>query len=583
MAFDGITARCTYYDLETRLLGARVDKIHMPSPEEVLLHMRSLGKSCCLLLNINTANCRVQLTENKAENPKSPLNFCMVLRKYLGGGRLINIRTRPYDRVFLFDFETTTEMGDKVVRSLAAEIMGKHSNIVLISEGGTCIDAIKHVDSSVNTYREVLPMRRYEMPPEQDKISPEQMNVDALQFDGNTSLRNLLIGTFMGISPLIANEIAFRTGVPSGATSLSDEERARLQDVLVAMSSQLSQREFTPCLVRGETVRKTVVEYSAITLTQYGDSVQHTTDLRSAVDAYYKDKDIKDRLSSVRGGCARQVRQAITRCNNKIKIQETAISQSADMDNLKLNGDLITASMYMIKGGESEVLLPNYYGAVGEDGTPEMVKVKLDPTMSPQKNAQNYYKRYNKAKRTMATASQQLINSEAELDYLEQTLYMLDQCESMNDVLTIREELVEEGYIRNKRKVPAKKNPKQANAPQLCEYMGYEILIGRNSSANHHLTLHLASSNDMWFHAKNVPGSHVVVRKQQGEIPDEVLIRAAEIAAYYSKAADSGKVSVDYTKIKNVHRHKSGRPGMVNYDNYYTLVVTPGSEVKSEK
>lgn len=537
--------------------------------------MRSLGKPCCLLLNINTANCRVQITENKAENPKTPLNFCMVLRKYIGGGRLVDIRTRPYDRVFIFDFETTTEMGDKVIRSLAAEIMGKHSNIVLVSEGGTCIDAIKHVDSSVNTYREILPMRKYEMAPEQNKLNPEEMDVSKITLDGTTALRNVLINTFMGISPLMADEIAFRAELDPKATTLSEDELNRLDGVLRALSKQLVDKSFTPCMIRGETTSRVVVEYSAITLTQYGDKVQNTTDLRSAVDAYYKDKDIRDRLGSVRGGCARQVRQAIARCNNKIKIQETAISQAADMDLLKLNGDLITSSMYLIKGGESEVMLPNYYGAFGEDGMPEMVKVKLDPQMSPQKNAQNYYKKYNKAKRTMATASQQLANSEAELEYLEQTLYMLDKCESMNDVLTIREELVEEGYIRNKRKVPAKKNPKQANAPQLVTFMGYEILVGRNSLANNYLTLHLASSNDMWFHAKNMPGSHVVVRKQQGEIPDEVMIKAAEIAAYYSKGSDSGKVSVDYTKIKYVKKAKSGRPGMVNYDNYYTVVVTP--------
>lgn len=538
--------------------------------------MRSLGKTCCLLLNINTANCRVQITENKAENPKTPLNFCMVLRKYIGGGRLVNIRTRPYDRVFIFDFETTTEMGDKVIRSLAAEIMGKHSNIVLVSEGGTCIDAIKHVDSSVNTYREILPMRKYEMAPEQNKLSPESMSVEQIPFDDTTSLRNLLISTFMGISPLVANEIAFRAGLDSKTTTFSKEELNGLNRVLKALSQQLVNREFTPCIVRGETSNRVVVEYSAIELAQYGDKTQKTTDLRSAVDAYYKEKDIRDRLGSVRGGCARQVRQAIARCNNKIKIQEAAISQAADMDLLKLNGDLITSSMYLIKGGESEVMLPNYYGAFGDDGSPKMVKVKLDPTMSPQRNAQNYYKKYNKAKRTMATATVQLANSEAELEYLEQTLYMLDQCESMNDVLTIREELVEEGYIRNKRKVPVKKNPKQANAPQLVMYNGYEILVGRNSLANNHLTLHLASSNDMWFHAKNMPGSHVVIRKQQGEIPDDVMIKAAEIAAYYSKGSDSGKVSVDYTKIKYVKKAKSGRPGMVNYDNYYTLVVTPG-------
>lgn len=575
MGFDGITARCAYLDLESRLLGARVDKIHMPSPEEVLIHMRSLGKSCCLLLNINTSNCRVQLTENKAENPKTPLNFCMVLRKYLGGGRLINIRTRPYDRFFIFDFETVTEMGDRTIRSLAAEIMGKHSNIVLISESGVCIDAIKHVDSSVNTYREILPMRRYELPPEQTKCSPETMDIGKLNIDGTTSLRNLLVGSIMGVSPLIANEIAYRAGLDSSATMLDEEEKTRLNRVMKDMAAQLAEGRYTPCLVRGETSRKNTVEYSAITLTQYGEMAQPVTGLRSAMDAYYKDKDIRDRLGSVRGGCSRQVRQAIVRCTNKIRIQEAAISQAADMDTLKRNGDLITASMYMLKGGETEAMLPDYYGQPGPDGVPELIKVRLDPTMSPQRNAQNYYKKYNKAKRTMGTASQQLVNSEAELQYLEQTLYMLEQCDSMNDVLTIREELVEQGYIKNKRKVPAKKNPKQANDPHRWNYMGYEILIGRNSAANQHLTLHLASSNDMWFHARNVPGSHVVVRKQQGEIPDAVLERAAEVAAYYSKAAESGKVSVDYTRIKYVHKAKGGRPGMVTYDNFSTVVVTP--------
>ncbi len=578
MGFDGITARCVIRDIESALMGARVDKIHMPSPEEVHLYMRSMGRARCLLMNVNTANCRVQMTENKAENPKAPLNFCMVLRKYLGGGRLVDIKARPYERVFQFVFETVTEMGDRTTRTLIAEIMGKHSNIVLVNENGAIIDAIKHVDSSVNTFRQVLPMRPYELPPSQEKQSPECADAGKLAFDGSTTLRNVLIGGIMGVSPLLAGEIAFRGGIDQNATNLTSEDKTRLQAVLGALGAQLSSGTFTPCMVRGEG-RKGAVEYSAIELTQYGESAIPVTSLMNAMDSYYRDKDINDRLSSVRGSCARQVRQAITRCGNKIKLQEAAISQSADMDSLKLCGDLITASMYMLRGGESEALLPNYYGPVGEDGQPAMYNVKLDPTMSPQKNAQSYFKRYAKAKRTMATASEQLEYSEAEMAYLEQTAYMLSQCDSMADVLAIREELVSEGYVRDRKKVPARNSKRQPLEPQRFMFDGYEILVGRNSAVNQHLTLRLASSNDTWLHARNIPGSHVVVRKQQGEIPDRVIEQAAAIAAYFCQASDSGKVPVDYTRVKYVRRAKGGRPGMVTYTNFSTINVTPGLPV----
>ena len=572
MAFDALVVRCLTNEIKNEITGCRIDKIHQPERDEITLHIRAAGFSKTLLISVGSAHPRANFTDKQKKNPITAPLFCMLLRKHIGGGKIVRVEQIGFERIISIHIESRNELGDLTEKQLIVEIMGRHSNIILVGENGNIIDAIKHIDLSVSSVRQVLPGLMYEYPPQQDKIPLTEFE-GTLSFDvpQGELLSKAIMSKISGISPLTAREIVYRAYGNAGIKLCEAEDLSRLFGEIKKVSDEVRQGEFLPCIVYDEKANK-LAEFSAIDIKQYGGlmKINKYESVSAVIEDFYSGRDALERMKQKSADVVKLLGNLLERAYKKRIILAKTIADAEKKDMYKIYGDLITANIYAVREGDSEIEAVNYY----DNNTP--IKIPLDANMTPSQNAQHYYKKYRKAKTAETEAAIQQKQNDENIYYLESTLASVENCTSEADINAIRTELSETGYI--KRAAKNKKN-KQALKSEPMHFIspdGFDIYVGKNNTQNDYLTLRLANTSDIWFHTKLIHGSHTVIKlKTDKNVPDETMLMAAQLAAYYSKGRNSNQVPVDYTQIKNVKKPSGAKPGMVIYDNYNTVYVTP--------
>lgn len=577
MPFDGIVTKCIVQELSDILVGGRVEKVFQPEADEIILNIRSQGKNLRLLLSANANHPRIHVTSTVKENPAAPPVFCMLLRKHLSGGKITGVSFYDFERVVGLRIESMNELGDMTEKLLLTEIMGKHSNIILLNSEDRIIDAVKHVDSDMSSVREIMPARQYTPPPTQHKKSPAELDTASFYremtdaAEAGISTEKGILNYIKGFSPLICREICHRASLDGkrAVGNLSDSEVGLLKDVLSSTLKDISSNSFSPCIIYEDENFEKPFDYHCFKIEQY-PFVRSFSSISDVLENFYSAKDTIERLKQKKSGLTKVLANEIDRCRRKLSLHREKLRDVSDREKLKLSGELITANIYCIPPNHKKVSLLNYYSE-----SEEYVDIPMDENLSPQENAQRYFRRYSKAKSTFIYTNRQLEETQKELDYLESVQLLLENCALTQEIEEIRQELIDQGYIKEKRK-PGKKKKETVSKPlRFISSDGYEILVGKNNRQNDLLTMKNASSNDMWLHTRNIPGSHVIVRKQQNDIPDATLVEAAEIAAFHSRARNSSTIPVDYTTVKNVKKPPGAKPGMVIYENFKTVIVTP--------
>lgn len=563
MSFDGIFTYGMTNELQETLTGGRISKIHQPYKHELIFHIRSKGKNHKLLLSAHPSYARVQLTEHHDDNPSEPPMFCMLLRKHLEGGFIERFEQIGLDRVIVLHVRSRNEIGDEQTRKLYIEIMGRHSNLILVeNETEQIIDGLKHLSPSVNSYRTVLPGHQYLLPPAQQKLNPFDVTKEDilkhLRFQEG-KIANQIVDTFSGVSPLFAKEAVHRAGLANQET---------IPSTLLEMFQLIQAHSFTPQLTR-----KDGKEYFYLLELQHVDGDMKTFDsLSELLDRFYFGKAERDRVKQQAADLERFVVNEKKKNENKLKKLTRTLEESQNAHKYQLYGELLTANIYAIKKGDKEATVINYYDEEGGE-----ITIPLKTNKTPSENAQAYFTKYQKAKNAVEAVNEQIERTHEEIVYFDELIQQLSSA-SPKDLEEIREELVEGKYLRPKQKRNAKK--KKPSAIQLEAYessQGVPILVGKNNKQNEYLTTKAAARDDIWLHTKDIPGSHVVIRHKA---PDEqTLLEAAQIAAYFSKAKESSSVPVDYTKIRHVKKPNGAKPGFVTYDQQQTLFVTPDEDV----
>ncbi|MGI6777038.1 MAG: Rqc2 family fibronectin-binding protein [Acetivibrionales bacterium] len=576
MPFDGIVIKGVVEELSNKLINGRIEKIYQPEADEILISIRANKENYKLVMSASPNNPRIHLTETAKENPSSPPMFCMLLRKHISGGRILDVEFHNYERIISIHLEAKDELGDISAKKLVIEIMGRHSNIILVNGDNRIIDSIKHIDNEISSVREVMPARPYVFPPAQEKTAPGDINAhSSFLSSGKESFKGTvekyLLNNIKGFSPLICREICFRSGI-DGKTPfeyLTNEKLILLEKTLKDVFRLILDSHYSPCIVFEDSSYSKPFEFHCLQINQY-EHIKAFSSVNGMLDAFYSQRDYFQRLRQKKASLLRILNNGIDRCNKKLLIHEEKLREVSDREKLRLFGELITANIYSIKHSIKCIKLQNYYSENGE-----YVEVPMDENLSPQKNAQRYFKKYNKAKSAFEYSNKQLEETQKELDYLQSVLLMLDNCTTVQDIEEIREELIEGGYLNIKPKARQKKSGRPSVPLHFKSSDGFDIFVGKSNKQNDFLTLKMASSNDIWLHTKNIPGSHVIIKKSHKEIPESTIEEAALLAAYHSKARLSSNVPVDYTMVKNVKKPNRAKPGMVIYDNYKTVLVTP--------
>ena len=578
MALDGLSVCALAQEFAKKLCGARLDKIYQPEHDEIHITMHGGGERFRLLLTANANVARACFTEEAKPNPEQPPVFCMLLRKHIGGGKLVEVLQPDFERILEFRIETYNELGDLVTKTLVIEMMGRHSNIILVDENGRIVDAIKRIDFSVSTVRQVLPGMMYESPPGQGKKNPltieAQDVLDVLSERGEgEQVDKVLLSRFTGVSPLLAREIVFRALGRAEAYigELDFGARVDIATQMCLIFDSVAAGEFSPCFLT-DAQSKRPLEFSPITIRQYGSLalVEEGESIAAFTDRFYRERDQKEHMAHRSAHLVRLVSNHIERCAKKLILQQKELADTEKKEKWKEYGELITANLYRMSEGLEHIIVQNYY----EEDLPE-VTIPLDVRLSPSANAQKYYKKYAKAKTAEAELTKQMNLAQEELAYLESVEEALQKAKTEADLSEIAAELAEEGYLRRQGKEQKKK--KAESEPMVFETTdGFVVLVGKNNKQNDKLTLKTAHGKDLWFHTKNIPGSHtVLVYENEREFTEQAILEAAQLAAYYSKARQSAQVPVDYTLIKYVKKPAGAKPGFVIYTNHQTAYVQP--------
>lgn len=575
MAFDGLVLYSITAELQEKLITARVDKIYQPEQDLLTILLRNRGQNFSLLLSSEPQYARIHLTKEKFTNPPHPSAFCMLLRKYLSGGRIIELIQPGLERILYLIIQNLNERGQVVRYQLVVELMGRHSNLILLTEDQTILDGIKRIPSGISRYREILPGRAYITPPAQDKANPllaeKKSFLALLQLEPELKLFQAILKNYQGISPLIAREIVARAALdPQMKIKEASTLLPKLWESFSELFLALQNKDLAPTLVFGQ--KEMIKEYSCFHLEQFKSLPQKTfPSISELLDDYYVRKIKKQVLIQISSGLMKTIN---TRLEKSLKKEEKLNRQLANAENAvdyRIMGEMLTANLFQIKKGATELRTTNYYH-------PEMIEIiiPLDPALSPQSNAAKYFKRYHKLKTSIKYLEQELAKLKPEIEYLKNVKLSLERIESREDFEEIRDELISEGYIRDKRRVTPNRQQIISKPIQFKSSDNFDILVGRNNRQNDRLTKGIASREDLWFHAQEIPGSHVVIRNHdRRKIPDQTLKEAATLAAYYSKARESTTVPVDFTLIKYVNKAKGAKPGLVFYDNYQTIIVNP--------
>ena len=570
MAFDGITIACLRKELSDRLVGGRITKIVQPEADELLLTIKNNAAQYRLLLSASASLPLVYLTEKNKNAPMTAPGFCMLLRKHLGGGRITAVTQPSLERILRFEIEHLDEMGDLCRKYLIAELMGKHSNLIFCREDGTILDSIKHVSLAVSSVREVLPGRTYFIPHTQDKLdpltaSPAEM-IEAVCAKP-APLGKAIYTSLTGFSPAMAEELCHRSFLESArpAAALENRERDMLQHQLLRLMESIKGEDFTPRIYYNG---KEPAEFSAVPLTMYEDlDAQSFEDMSGLLESYYAVKNTLTRIHQKSADLRRVVQTALERTRKKYDLQLKQLQDTEKREKYKVWGELIHTYGYGVPEGARSMQALNYY-------TNEEITIPLDSTLTAQENAKRYFDKYGKLKRTFEAVTKLLEETRNEIEHLESIQTALDMALTEEDLAPVREELVEYGYIRRKSGRNSGKKPKLSSRPyHYLSSDGFEFYVGKNNFQNDELTFQFASGNDWWFHAKGVPGSHVILKSEGRELPDRAFEEAGRLAAYYSKNRGGDKVEIDYVEKKHVKKPGGGKPGFVVYYTNYSLVI----------
>ncbi|WP_127591876.1 Rqc2 family fibronectin-binding protein [Paenibacillus lautus] len=571
MALDGIVTRAIVHELQS-CRGARINKIYQPNDRDIVFHIRTQQGNAKLLLSANPTYPRVHLTQETFLNPAEAPMFCMILRKHCESGIIEDIQQVGMERIIHLTIRQRDELGDISSKKIIVELMGRHSNIILLDPAsGTILDGIHHVTPAISSYRVVMPGFSYTNPPEQHKLNPLETGQEAFR---ESCLMNeeqavpWLVGAFSGLSPLAAQEIAHRAGGSSPGGLEGEKDCGSLWSAFDEIMEQVRNHQYTP--VTGVNAKGKSV-FSVIPLTLLVDETTTYESVSRCMEDYYGDKAQRDTVKQKVSDLLRFLQNERSKNIKKLDNLNKDLEEAGDADRYRIFGELLFASLHQIQKGDREAKLVNFY-----DEEQATVTIPLDPLLTPSDNAQRYFKKYNKYKNSLAVIDEQLIKTREEINYIENLLQQLSHA-SLSDIDEIRDELIQQGYLRDRNRKTKKK--KKNDKPTLHVYTsseGIELYVGKNNLQNEYVTNRLASSNDTWLHTKDIPGSHVVIRSS--EYGDATLQEAAQLAAYYSQAKESSSVPVDYTLIRHVRKPNGAKPGFVIYDNQKTLFVTPDEQ-----
>lgn len=576
MALDGIVTRAIVHELQL-CIGGRIHKIHQPASSDLIFHLRTQAGTKKLLLSANPTYPRIHLTEASFPNPMEAPMFCMLMRKHCENGTIESITQVGMERIIHIDIRTRDELGDLSTRRIIVELMGRHSNIILVDPAtGTQLDGIHHVTPAISSFRVVMPGFAYSKPPEQHKLDP--LTADLASF--TSALRKAeeadkgsgwLVEAYEGLSPLIAGEIYARAELGNNVIQLGlgEIETKRLWEAFSGLMDSIRQHQYQP--MSGENAKGKSI-FSAIELTSIHGEVQTYPSISTCMEDYYGDKALRDTVKQKTGDLLRFLQNEKSKNIKKLANLEQDLNEAEDAERYRIWGELLLSSLHTMHKGDASVELVNYY-----DDEQRAETIPLDPLLTPSENAQRYFKRYNKFKNSLAVIDEQKRLAHAEVTYLEGLLQQLHDA-SLSDIDEIREELTQQGYLRDRSKKGKKK--KKSDKPTLHLYTsseGIEIYVGKNNLQNEYVTNRLGKPNDTWLHTKDIPGSHVVIRSDS--FGDATLNEAAQLAAYFSQAKQSSSVPVDCTLIRHVRKPSGAKPGFVIYDHQRTLFVTPDEQL----
>lgn len=570
MSFDGITIANIVTELNQTITGGKINKIAQPENDELIITIKNQRKQYRLFLSASASLPLIYLTETNKPSPLTAPNFCMLLRKHIGSGKIIAIEQPGMERIIRFTIEHLNELGDLCTKYLIVEIMGKHSNIIFCNEEDQIIDSIKHVSAHMSSVREVLPGRPYFIPETQSKLNPFVLTEEIFQekiFPRPVNVAKAIYTSITGISPLMAEEVCYRAGIDGGIPTdgLEDVERVHLAHTFLRMVDDIRDGHFEPNIIyKG----KEPVEFACFPLSQYQDyrAVSYPS-IFPVLETYYAEKNIVTKMRQKTVDLRKIVQNALERNVKKYQLQQKQLKDTEKKEKYRVWGELLNTYGYEVEPGAKSMEALNYY-------TNEMIQIPLDETMTPQENAKKYFDKYSKLKRTKEALDTLLQETGDEIKHLESIAASLDIASSEEDLVQIKEEMMEYGYV--KRKNTGGKKVKVTSRPyHYISSDGYDIYVGKNNFQNDELSFKFASGNDWWFHAKGQPGSHVIVKSKNKELPDRTFEEAGKLAAYYSKGRQAPKVEIDYTQKKNLRKPTGGKPGFVVYYTNYSLLIEP--------
>lgn len=571
MALDGIVIANLVKELQKTIEGARISKIAQPETDELLLTCKGNSQTRRLAISASASLPFVYLTEKNKTSPLQAPTFCMVLRKHIANGKILRIYQPSMERIINFEIEHLNEMGDLCQKTLVVELMGKHSNIIFCDSDGTIIDSIKHVPPSVSSVREVLPGRQYFIPATQEsKYNPLEVSLDQIKEilrNKPLAITKAIYTSFVGVSPLVASEIAYRAGVDGDLpiASLSEDGLTHLSNNLLWIMEAIKEGEFAPVIVRKGSEPK---DFCALELTMYSDLDSKTySSISEVLELFYAEKNVYTRIRQKSTDIRRVVTTALERNQKKYALQMKQLKDSEKKEKYKVYGELINAYGYNLEPGAKYLEAENYYD------NNRLIKIPLDDTLTPMENSQRYFDKYGKMKRTEEALKELIIETKNQIDHLESIQTALDIALTTDDLVQIKEELIEYGFIKKGR--GGKKTKVKSKPFHYISSDGYDIYVGKNNYQNDELTFKFATGNDWWFHAKGMPGSHVVVKANNEELPDRTFEEAGMLAGYYSKGRNSDKVEIDYLQKKNVKKPGGAAPGFVVYYTNYSLTIHP--------
>lgn len=586
MAFDGLVISNLVYELNNTILNAKISKIAQPENDELLFTIKGSKGQYRLAMSASASLPFLYLTDNNKPSPLTAPNFCMVLRKHIANGRITKIYQPHMERIINFEIEHLDELGDLCTKTLVVELMGKHSNIIFCNSNGMIIDSIKHVSSMMSSIREVLPGRDYCIPATQEnKLNPLEVTETAFMetvMQKPLSITKAIYTSFTGISPVIANEICYRASIDGdmAVDSLDEDGKKHLYNNFLWLMEDVKNHDYCPNIV---TKGNEPVEFSCFKLSEYVNNIsvpvcQSQNDqtetytmteydsISEVLEHYYASKNVYTRIRQKSVDLRKIVATALDRNRKKYQLQERQLKDTEKRDKYKVYGELIHTYGYGLSEGAKQLEALNYY-------TNEMITIPLDPTLDAKSNAQKYFDKYNKLKRTYEALTDLITETRMEIQHLESIATSLDIALTEDDLVQIKEELTEFGYI--KRKHTGKKVKVKSKPFHYLSSDGYHMYVGKNNYQNDELTFKFATGNDWWFHAKGMPGSHVIVKANNENLPDRAFEEAAKLAAYYSKGRENDKIEIDYLQKKNVKKPNGSAPGFVVYYTNYSMTIHP--------